>query len=120
MLLDSELTPGIERLKGRADLPAILAALSKHSNVRAVTVVRAEPLGTQQLNYYGQSSTLYSVNLSVKTYDVDSRSPVNAGFMSKVDFTSLNANEKAEEAVEEDLSRYVRSLERYRPNGKSG
>ena len=53
-------------------------------------------------------------------YDVDSRSPVNAGFMSKVDFTSLNANDQAKEAIEPELRRYLSSLSSYRPKGSGG
>ncbi len=86
----------------------------------AVTVVKAEPLGTTQLNYYGQSSTLFSVNLTVKSYDTDNHSPVNAGFMSKVDFTALNAQGQAREAIEPELRRYLGSLSSYRPKGAGG
>jgi serine/threonine-protein kinase len=122
LLVDASMTPGLERMLhgGHPDLPAVLAALARAHGVRAVTVVRAEPLGETQLNYYGQSSTLFSANLTVKSYDADNHSPVNAGFMSKVDFTALNAQNQAREAIEPELRRYLASLSSYRPKGKGG
>src|SRR5690606_35447617 len=47
--------PNMGALRGRAD---------------AVVFVQAKPVGSQNLNYYGQSSTLYTVQLGVKAYRV--------------------------------------------------
>jgi len=56
----------------------------------------------------------------VKTYDTGNHSPVNAGFRSKVDFTSLNAHDQAKEALEPELRRYLSSLSSYRPKATGG
>jgi serine/threonine-protein kinase len=122
LIIDTDLAPGLNRLleSNRPDLPQILGSLARSHGVRAVTVVRAEPLGTTQLNYYGQSAELFSVNLTVKTYDTGNHSPVNAGFRSKVDFTALNAHDQAKEAIEPELRRYLSSLSSYRPKGTGG
>jgi serine/threonine-protein kinase len=122
LIVDTDTAPGLNHLleSGRPDLPAILGQLARSKGVRAVTVVRAEPLGSTQLNYYGQSSELFSVNLTVKTYDTANHSPVSAGFRSKVDFTSLNAHDQAKEAIEPELRRYLSSLSSYRPKGTGG
>jgi len=121
LLVDSDMAPGVQRLlrSGRPDVPAVLSALARSHGVRAVTVVRAEPLGTTQLNYYGQSDTLFSVNLTVKSYDTDNRSPLGSGFMSKVDFTALNAQAQAREAIEPEMRRYLSTLSPFKPRGRN-
>jgi len=103
----------------RGDLPRILGNAPRHG-VRAVVVVRAEPIGQQQLNYYGQSSTLYSTNLTVRPYDVQSRAPLSAGIRTKVDFTSLNANENTLEAIEPELPRVLGSLAAFKSRSQGG
>jgi serine/threonine-protein kinase len=103
----------------RGDLPRILGSAPRHG-VRAVVVVRAEPVGQQQLNYYGQSSTLYTANLTVRPYDVESRAPLSAGIRAKVDFTSLNAETNTLEAIEPELPRVLGSLSGFRPRGLGG
>jgi serine/threonine-protein kinase len=103
----------------RGDLPRILGAAPRHG-VRALVVVRAEPVGQQQLNYYGQSSTLYTANLTVRPYDVETRSPLSAGIRAKVDFTSLNAETNTLEAIEPELPRVLGSLAGFKPRGQGG
>jgi serine/threonine-protein kinase len=115
LVADTDALPGF----GRGDLPAMLAAAQRH-NVRAVIAVRAEPLGTTQLNYYGQSDTMYSANLTVRPYDTGNRSPLSAGIRAKVDFTALNAEQNARDAIEPQLSRVIGSMAAYRPRGQGG
>ena len=87
----------------------ILSVLARNAGVRAVAVIRAEPIGSTQLNYYGQSDTLYSANLTVRAYDVHNRTPLGSGVRQKVDFTALNADFKAKEAIQPNLGRLVGS-----------
>lgn len=115
LLIDTDVVGGL----GGGDLARNLAALHR-AGASAVAVVRAEPLGSTQLNYYGQSDTLYSASLTVRTYSVETRSPLSAGVREKVDFTALNAEDKAREALEPGLSRVVGSLAAYRPKGQGG
>jgi serine/threonine-protein kinase len=103
----------------RGDLPRMLGAAPRHG-VRALVVVRAEPVGQQQLNYYGQSSTLYTANLTVRPYDVETRSPLSAGIRAKVDFTSLNAETNTLEAIGPELPRVIGSLAGFKPKGQGG
>jgi hypothetical protein len=122
ILADAEMVPGLARMlaSNKPDLPLVLGALAQAANVRAVTVVRAEPLGSTPIEFYGQHDTLNSANLTIRSYDVDSRSPLNSGMRTKVDFTQLNAEEKAREAVEPELDRVVDSLAEYRPRKARG
>jgi serine/threonine-protein kinase len=117
LVVDPDLVDG---LGGARDLPGAFGILARAANVRAVVVIKADPIGQTQLNYYGQSDTMYSANLSVRAYDVASRSPLNSGSRTKVDFTALNAEYNTREAVEPELRRLVSSLSAYRPRGSGG
>jgi serine/threonine-protein kinase len=108
-VVDTEL---IEGIGGRGDLPGIFQALRREASV--VVVIRADGVGSQELQYYGQSSTLYTANLTVRSYLVAEKRPLGAGFRERVDFTSLNADSKAEEAVRPYLSGMVNELSPYR------
>ncbi len=119
LLADEESTPGISGLinSGAPDMPRLFAALARANNVRAVTVIRAQPLGSTPITFYGQTDTLYSANLTVKTWDVFEGQPLGPGVTQKVDFTNLSAPDKAREAIEERLGRYLGALSAFRPKG---
>jgi serine/threonine-protein kinase len=96
--------PNLGALAGRAD---------------AVVFVNARPVGSQQINYYGQSSTLYTVQLGVKAYRIDG-SVLWTGGGEQVNFTTLNAAEKAREAIEPILDQVDGRLDEFRSRGKRG
>ncbi len=99
-----------------SDLARALAGAGRH-NIAAIVAIRAEPLGTTQLNYYGQSDTMYSANLSVRPYRVSDRAPLSAGIRAKVDFTALNADYNTREAIGAELPRVIGALQGFRPRG---
>jgi len=86
----------------------------------AVVVVHARPVGSQQMNYYGQSSTLYTVQFGVKAYRVSDGSVLWSGSGDQVNFTSLNAAEKAREAIEPLLDSVDNRLAEFRSRGGRG
>ena len=98
------------------DPASVLAALRGEAEV--LVLVRAEPIGSQQLTYYGQVSTLYSAYLGVRAYAIDGKRPLGPGIRSKVDFTTLNAQEKAMEIVEPGIADLVTELGPYKPRGR--
>ncbi|MCB1571651.1 MAG: hypothetical protein KDI72_11580, partial [Xanthomonadales bacterium] len=69
---------------------------------------------SQQLNYYGQSSTLYTVQMGVKAYRVSDGSTLWSSGMEQVNFSTLNATEKAQEAVEPLLDAVDSNLDEFR------
>jgi eukaryotic-like serine/threonine-protein kinase len=91
--------PNMGSLRGRAD---------------AVVFVQAKPVGSQQLNYYGQSSTLYTVQMGVKAYRVSDGSTLWSSGMEQINFSTLNATEKAQEAVEPLLDAVDSNLDEFR------
>lgn len=112
-VVDSELLD----VDGGAPLPQLFRQIRRQA--AAVVVVRAEPIGSQELQYYGQSSTLYSVQLGVRAYAVGDQRPLGAGWRERVDFTTLNAEIKALESVEPRLDSLVDVLSDYRPRRRS-
>ncbi|MGA9422339.1 MAG: hypothetical protein WBW61_08240, partial [Rhodanobacteraceae bacterium] len=97
--------PNLRALKGRAD---------------AVVFVHARPIGSQELAYYGQSSTLYTVQMNVKTYAVSDAHLLGDSATEQVNFTSLNAADKARETITPMLEDVARDLEPYRPRSGKG
>jgi eukaryotic-like serine/threonine-protein kinase len=114
-VLDTSLVGGID---GREDLPGLFQLL--RSEASTVVVVRAEPIGSQVLSAYGETFTLYSANLSVRSYLVGERRPLGAGFRQKVDFTPLNVDANTGEALAPNLSQLVRELVPYRSARAAG
>jgi serine/threonine-protein kinase len=97
--------PNLRALAGRAD---------------AVVFVHARPVGSQELQYYGRSSTLYTVQLGVKAYRVSDGSVLWTSSGDQVSFTSLNAAEKAREAVEPMLDVVDGRLAEFRQRDRRG
>lgn len=91
--------PDFAALAGRAD---------------AVVMLQAKPVGRQELTYYGETSTLYTVQLGVKAYRVGNRQVLWSSPVEQVNFTTLNATSKARDAVAPLLSEVERSLAEYR------
>ena len=60
--------------------------------------VNFDQTGTQQLQYYGRSSEMVIGQLSVRAFGVAGRA-LGPGFRSRVEYTSLNADAKADEAI---------------------
>lgn len=102
---------------GSVPLPRLFRQIRRQA--AAVVVVRAEPIGSQELQYYGQSSTLYSVHLGVRAFAVGDERALGAGWREKVDFTTLNAEIKALESVEPRLDSLVDALNEFRPRRRS-
>jgi serine/threonine-protein kinase len=97
--------PNLRSLGGRAD---------------AVMYIHARPVGSQELAYYGQTSTLYTVQLGVKAYKVSDGRVLWSSGTEQINFTSLNASEKAREAIEPMLDDVEANLAEFRPRGGRG
>lgn len=116
-LVEKTLIPGLARRLNQADadVAELLDFIGQSARIDAVVLVRTRYLGEQQLTYYGQSSTLYSSTLQLRAFSVAERRPLGAAFEQRVDFTSLNADYMAGEAVDAHLQRLLAQLEPYRP-----
>jgi serine/threonine protein kinase len=95
------------------DLPG-LSRLVQANGATVLVLAQIDFLGETGLEYYGQYSTLYSVNLKVRNILLSERRSIGRGWQQKVDFTSLNASEKAAEAVNPFIGQLTDSLKEYR------
>ena len=91
--------PNLRALHGRAD---------------AVVFVQAKPVGSLVMTDYGQASTLYTVQMGVKAYRVSDGSTLWTSGMEQVNFTTLNASEKAREAIDPLLDAVDDNLAEFR------
>ncbi|NCT69062.1 MAG: protein kinase [Rhodanobacteraceae bacterium] len=107
----------IEGGRGGGERPNLRALAGKAD---AVVFVHARPVGTQELTYYGQSSTLYTVQLGLKAYKVADGSVLWSGGAQQVNFTSLNAADKAREAIAPMLDQVDGHLDEFRPRERRG
>lgn len=80
----------------------------------AVFVVDANPVGATEVEYYGNVSTLYSAQMSLAAYRPSDGELLWDGPDLSVDFTALNAREKAEEALAPLLADVEQELRRVR------
>ncbi|MBN8741890.1 MAG: hypothetical protein BGP24_18290 [Lysobacterales bacterium 69-70] len=80
----------------------------------AVFYLDANPIGATEVGYYGNVSTLYSAEVSLSAYRVSDGELLFEARPQSVDFTALNAREKAEEAVEPLLADVEQELRRVR------
>ncbi len=87
---------------------------SLHGRADAVVFVQAKPVGSQVMTYYGQASTLYTVQMGVKAYRVSDGSTLWSSGMEQVNFTTLNASEKAREAIDPLLDAVDSNLDEFR------
>lgn len=108
-LVDEDLVRGLSDAEsGSRDVPRLLAAVAR--NAEYVVVVRAEPNGQQQLEFYGESMTQYIALLQVAVYDVRAARKVGAGWQTQVSFTHLNAADNTREALAPYLAKIVQGV----------
>jgi len=68
--------------------------------------VRAETIGTQELQFYGQSATVTTAYLGVRSYGRGGQ-PLGPGVREKIDYTPLNAEAKVQRMLEGKVDRFL-------------
>jgi len=105
-VLNEQFIPGFSQLLDKgADLATLRQAIMKNGG-QALIIANINPTGTQELEYYGRSSTLNTAQLDVDGYDLRSGETI-AGYGNTLSYTALNATEKATEAVMPFMDRLV-------------
>ena len=77
-----------------------------------MVVANVNFVGEQMLEYYGRQSVLVNAQLDVDSYDVVSGDAIGNGYGSDLKYTSLNATQKAQEAVMGFVDRLKDDLQR--------
>ena len=114
-LMDEAFFDGIGQVASNqgVDLPG-LSRLIQANGATVLVLAQIDYLGETGLEYYGQYSTLYSVNVKIRNILLSEQRSIGRGWQQKIDFTSLNAGEKAKEAVGPYLNQLTNSLKEYR------
>lgn len=102
----------------RDDSDGDVGRLAGRANAAVVVFVR--PVGSQVLTYYGQASTLYTAQVSMRAFALKGRRSLGAGWTEQVSFTSLNATEKAREVIEPMADDIAQALGEFRGRGGRG
>ncbi len=114
VLVDEDLVglAGIE--EGAADMGRLVNTASRVADF--VVVVKATPLGSQPLTFYGEVMTQYTARLELSTYNVRNRSKLG-GHQAQVSFTHLNADPQTREAIAPYLGRIAEAIAGRRARG---
>ena len=97
-----------------------LDILARQGRVDAVVFIHARDVGSEQLAYYGQSSTVTSVQLGIKAYSIDQHRALGPGWSETLRYSSLNAADATKETVEPMLKEVEESLAEFRPHRDRG
>jgi serine/threonine-protein kinase len=118
-MIDQDTMPRVAHLLGggKPNVAGMLEVLARNGRVDAVVVVHARPVGSEDIHYYGQSSTLNTTQLNVTAYAVEGQRKLSSG-SEQVHFTSLNASDQAEEAIEGMMPQIEERLAEFLPNRK--
>jgi eukaryotic-like serine/threonine-protein kinase len=102
----------------RDDSDGDIGRLAGKANAAVVVFVR--PVGSQVLTYYGQASTLYTAQISLRAFAIKGRRALGAGWTEQVNFTSLNASDQAREVIEPMADDLAQALGEFRSRGNRG
>jgi hypothetical protein len=76
-----------------------LADPATEAGVRYVVMVRAVPTGSRELAYYGRYDTAWGVQVDAVTYDLLRADQIGSSGVEQLEYTGLNAGQKARDAV---------------------
>jgi len=100
-LIDRRFVRGLDQYASGNDIDlGGLAEAAMGAGARYAVVVRALPAGERELYYYNRVDTAYIAQLEAVTYDLHRREQIGSSPIEEVEFTSLNATDKAREAVQ--------------------
>src|ERR1051326_3143217 len=89
--------PATEGIAGNASAGALVSRLRGHAGI--LVVARIEPAGERALHHMGRYDTAYTSRINVVVYDVASGNPIGTRASGSIEYTSLNAQQKAEQVI---------------------
>ncbi|MCU0755419.1 MAG: protein kinase [Xanthomonadales bacterium] len=118
VLADEEALPGFRPLMSARTPPLLqVLQLARQHGVAGIVLVRVNDLGTQTLSYYGQSSPVTSATIELAVHDVVARDRRARSTSETIQYTGLNAVERARQAVGPQLDGVLVALAPYRRGG---
>ena len=99
-VVDAQTLPATEDLLRRGDVSAArLIDRLAGEGYAVLLLARLDPTGQRELSYYGRHDTLYTSRVTLTAYDLATGRPFGSSGSASIDYTSLNAQSKSEEAV---------------------
>jgi len=81
-----------------------LSEVALDAGARHVVVARALPAGQRQLTFYGRSDTAFMVQADTVTYDLLDRRRLGSTEVEQIEYTGLNATQKAQDLIAQRLA----------------
>ncbi|MEN1729113.1 MAG: protein kinase [Pseudomonadota bacterium] len=112
-LVERGFVSGLVDLTNTAELDLnALTEVAGDAGVRHVVVARALPAGQRQLNFYGRSDTAYMVQADTVTYDLVARRRLGSTDVEQIEYTGLNATQKAQDLMVSRLDSILADFDR--------
>ncbi len=96
--VDAATLPATEDLVRDGSSGRLISRL-RDAGYATLVLVRAEPAGQRELKYMGRYDTAYSSRVTITTYDLATSKPFGNTGRGTIEYTSANADRKAEEVV---------------------
>jgi hypothetical protein len=100
--------PSMEGLGSHPSTSALIDRLRGQAGV--LVVARIEATGERELHFYGRTDTAYGSRVTLTAYDVASAQPLGTRASASLEYTHLNADGKAEEAVTPLATQIARAI----------
>lgn len=100
--------PSTEGLGSHPSASALIDHLRGQAGV--LVVARIEVTGERELHYYGRTDTSYGSRVTLTTYDVATGQPIGTRESASLEYTHLNADDSADEAVTPLAKRIARTI----------
>ncbi len=88
-----------------------LTEMALDAGARHVVVARALPAGERRLNFYGRSDTAFMVQADTITYDLVERRRTGSTAVEQIEYTGLNATQKAQDLIVQRLDSILIDLD---------
>jgi len=100
--------PAAERLGSQPSTSSLIDHLRGEAGV--LVVARIEATGERELKYYGRYDTAYGSRVTLTAYDVATAQPIGTRGSASLEYTHLNADDKADEEVTPIAQRVARAI----------
>ncbi len=99
-VVDAQALPSTEDLLRRGDASAarLIDRLGREGYA-VLLLARIDPTGQRELSYYGRQDTLYTSRVTLTAYDLATGRPLGSSRSATIEYTSINADSQAKDAV---------------------
>ena len=104
-LIERGFVSGLSALTAGDDIDlGALAEVALASGARYAVIARALPAGQRELNFYGRYDTAFMVQADTVVYDLHTRRRLGSTEVEQIEYTALNATQRARDLIAPRLS----------------